>query len=77
MNQSRSKRVDHRRLRWPSLVAGCALVLGGATAASADDVSNNLDASVDATAESMALNTGGPNGTTVLSVVPASGDGKN
>jgi hypothetical protein len=39
-----------------------------ATAASADDISNNLDASVDAVAEIMPLNVGGANGTTQLFV---------
>jgi hypothetical protein len=48
-----------------------------ATAASADDISNNLDASVDAVAEIMPLNVGGANGTTQLFVTPRNGDGKN
>jgi len=45
--------------------------------AGADDISNNLDASVDAVAEAMPLNVGGANGTTQLYVTPANGDGKN
>ena len=45
--------------------------------AGADDVSNNLDASVDTVAEAMPLNVGGANGTTQLYVTPANGDGKN
>lgn len=43
----------------------------------ADDVSNNLDLSVDAVAEVMPLVQGGPNGSTQLYVVPRNGDGKN
>ena len=42
-----------------------------------DDIPNNLDPTVDATAEAMALNVGGPNGTTDLRVVTTNGDGKN
>lgn len=42
----------------------------------ADDISNNLDTSVDAVAEVMALSVGGANGTTNLYVVPTGGDGK-
>jgi hypothetical protein len=43
----------------------------------ADDVSNNLDASIDATAEVMNLVQGGSNGSTTLFVNPTNGDGKN
>ena len=39
--------------------------------AGADDISNNLDATVDAVAEAMPLNVGGANGTTQLYVTPA------
>jgi hypothetical protein len=46
-------------------------------AAYADTVTNNLDGTVDAVAESMPLNAGGPNGTTQLAVRPTNGDGKN
>lgn len=42
-----------------------------------DDIPNNLDATVDATAEVMALTFPGPDGTTQLYVVPQNGDGKN
>ena len=45
--------------------------------AGADDISNNVDASIDAAAEAMPLNVGGANGTTQLYVAPANGDGKN
>jgi hypothetical protein len=51
-------------------------LLVSAQAVWADDISNNLDATVDAVAEVMALNSGGPNGTTQLYVVPQGGDGK-
>jgi hypothetical protein len=49
----------------------------GAPIAMADDISNDLDASIDATAEVMPLNVGGANGTTNLYVSPTNGDGKN
>jgi hypothetical protein len=45
--------------------------------AAADDISNNLDASIDAVAEVMPLNVGGANGTTQLYVAPTGGDGKS
>jgi hypothetical protein len=45
--------------------------------AGADDISNNLDATVDAAAEVMPLTVGGANGTTDLYVTPRNGDGKN
>jgi hypothetical protein len=48
-----------------------------AAPALADDIINNLDATVDADAEVMALNVGGPNGTTTLRVDPMNLDGKN
>ena len=44
--------------------------------ANADDISNSLDASVDAVAEVMPLTVGGANGTTELYVSPTGGDGK-
>ncbi len=55
-----------------TLVLGLAFPL----ASLADDISNNLDASVDALAEQMPLTLGGANGTTQLYVVPRNGDGK-
>ena len=42
----------------------------------ADDISNDLDLTVDAAAEVMPLNAGGATGSTQLYVVPAGGDGK-
>jgi hypothetical protein len=66
-----------RRGRW-SLVLGTVVAsIAVASVASADDIANNLDASVDATAEVMPLTQGGANGTTRLYVVPRNGDGKN
>ena len=47
------------------------------TVAAADDISNDLDVSVDAIAEAMPLVEGGANGTTQLYVLPRNGDGKN
>jgi hypothetical protein len=52
-------------------------VAASATAAVADDISNNLDGTVDPVAELMALNVGGPVGTTQMYVIPRNGDGKN
>jgi hypothetical protein len=43
----------------------------------ADDISNSLDASIDAVAEVMPLTVGGANGTTQLFVTPRNGDGKS
>jgi hypothetical protein len=55
----------------------CAVLLAVPAIALADDISNNLDASVDAAAEVMPLTTGGADGTTQLFVTPRNGDGKN
>jgi hypothetical protein len=52
-------------------------VLAGSGIAWADDISNSLDTSVDAEAEVMALNVGGVEGTTSLTVSETRGDGKN
>jgi hypothetical protein len=57
-------------------IAGAVLLLSS-TAVFADDISNNLDSSVDAVAEVMALDTGGAVGTTQLYLVPQNSDGKN
>jgi HYR domain len=54
----------------------CAVLLAVPAIALADQVANSLDASVDTTAETMALNEGGSNGTTTIYVNPANGDGK-
>lgn len=64
------------KLTWSiTLALLFALIL--ASLAMADDISNNLDASVDAVAEIMSLNVGGAAGTTKLYVNPSNGDGKN
>ncbi|OFI36754.1 hypothetical protein BIU82_11780 [Arthrobacter sp. SW1] len=52
------------------------MLLATAGAAGADVIYNNLDGTVDAVAEVMPLNAGGPTGGTVLAVQPANGDGK-
>ena len=61
-----------------SLVIGTLVVaLTFAALANADDVTNTLDASVDANFEAMALNVVGGTGSTTLVVVTRNGDGKN
>lgn len=64
--------------RFPvSLFLTIAVLLAIPFIASADDISNNLDATVDAVAEVMPLTVGGADGVTQLYVVPRNGDGKN
>ena len=58
-----------------AMTAVSALAFSGV--AMADDISNNLDASIDAVAEVMPLNVGGSTGTTTLYVSPTDGDGKS
>ncbi|HET9323562.1 MAG TPA: hypothetical protein VFO03_06750, partial [Gaiellaceae bacterium] len=58
------------------VVAAIAALLLGAVAR-ADDISNDLDGTIDAVAEVMPLQVGGANGTTNLYVTPRNGDGKN
>jgi hypothetical protein len=73
------QRGKKKGFRWSALV-GAALVgviFAIAGAAFADDISNNLDASVDAVAEVMPLTVGGANGTTRLYVAPQNDDGKH
>jgi hypothetical protein len=70
------RRTGRRRaLGRAASFAAIGLILSS-QAAWADDISNNIDASVDATAEVMALAVGGANGTTTLAVIPTGGDGK-
>ncbi|WP_404386355.1 PxKF domain-containing protein [Knoellia locipacati] len=65
-------------LRRTSAVAIAAVTLAlGAASATADDISNNLDVSVDPAAEVMPLTVGGASGSTTLRVVETNGDGKN
>ncbi len=58
-----------------AITAIIAMAFGGT--ANADDISNSIDASIDAVAEAMPLNVGGANGSTTLYVSPTGGDGKN
>lgn len=60
-----------------ALCTAALLAVTAAGAAQADDIANQLDSSIDAVAEIMPLNVGGPNGTTTLYVAPVNGDGKN
>ena len=62
------KQLFRKKFTWIFTLALAALVVIP-FAAFADNISNNLDATVDAVAEVMSLNTGGPNGTTQLYVV--------
>ena len=63
--------------RAAAAVAAGTLVLAGGGVAFADDIFNNLDATIDATAEVLPLNVGGANGSTTLAVSPTGGDGKS
>jgi hypothetical protein len=71
--------MHHRSIRkaHAALAVAIVLLLALPWIAVADDISNNLDGSVDAVAEVMALNAGGSNGTTTLYVVPRNSDVKN
>lgn len=64
------------RVRLAAALAAPVLIVGAMAPSHADDVSNDLDTSIDAVAESMALNVGGSPGTTDLYVKPLNGDGK-
>ena len=69
----------HVRIRrvLATTAAGVLLAAASVGTAYADDVTNNLDASVDAAAEHLSLTVGGGNGSTLLSIVERNGDGKN
>ena len=67
--------VRIRRVLATSAV-GVLLAAGSVGTAYADDISNTIDATVDAAAEQMALTAGGANGSTTLVVAPTNGDGK-
>lgn len=71
-----STRHRTRRL-WAATTLAVVATVGAAGGAAADDVYSDLDATVDATAELMPLNAGGPDGTTTLYIQPAGGDGKS
>jgi hypothetical protein len=61
-----------------SLILGAIIAAALMTAvARGDDISNNLDGTIDAVAEVMPLKVGGPDGMTQLYVAPSNGDGKN
>jgi hypothetical protein len=64
------------KIRWGASLCA-ALLFSVVGVALADDVSNSLDLSVDATAEVMPLQVGGANGSTTLRIVTDNGDGKN
>jgi hypothetical protein len=59
------------------LFVAFAALLAVPAIALADNISNTLDPTVDAVAETMPLTVGGANGTTKLYVDPTNGDGKN
>src|SRR5918996_684731 len=65
-----------RTLRRSLALAGAALLLS-TSVVHADDISNDLDADIDAVAEVMPLNVGGASGATNLYLQPRNGDGKN
>jgi hypothetical protein len=72
-----AKKTSARRKSRFGLILGAALAaLALGTVARADDISNNLDGTVDAVAEVMPLQVGGSNGMTTLYVVPTSGGAK-
>lgn len=62
-----------RRGRYGLVIATAIAAALFVVGAAADDIANNIEG----TAEVMALNEGGPTGSTVLTVVPKNGDGKN
>ena len=65
------------RHRFVALLGATLVAVSAVGVAGADDISNNLDGSIDAVAEVMALNANGANGTTELYVAPQNDDGKN
>ena len=70
-------RLVRARGRLSFVVGTVLMALMFAALAYADDISNTLDASIDADFEAMALNVGGGTGSTTLIVTPRNGDGKN
>jgi hypothetical protein len=69
---------SHMRVRkgWLALLAAVMTAAVGAGVAVADQIANNIDGTVDSTLENVALQTGGPDRTVGLYVVPTGGDGK-
>lgn len=70
-----ARRQGRRGIRAAASLAVAGLVLAGGGVAFADDIYNTLDGSVDSVAEIMALNVGGPNGSTTLAVHPTNEEG--
>ena len=70
-------RALRKRGKALGVVAALAGLVVYATAAFGDDLTNHLDATVDATKEPLALTEGGANGVVQLFVQEANGDGKN
>jgi hypothetical protein len=69
--------LRHAGFKAAAALAAGSLLLASAGVVYADNIYNNLDASVDSVAEVMPLNVGGANGSTLLAVDPTNGDGKN
>ncbi len=65
------------RSRAAALFLALLLLPGSASVVLADDVSNNVDATIDAELETLSLTVGGANGAVGLYVSPTNGDGKN
>ena len=69
------KLLRHAGFKAAAAIAAGSLLLASAGVVYADQIYNNLDGSIDSTAEVMPLNVG-TNGTTTLAVVTANDDGK-
>ncbi len=69
--------MNTKRKVWFGLTLAVLFTMLVSTMAFADDISNTLDATVDAEAEVMPLNVGGANGTTEIYLIEAKDDGKN
>lgn len=65
------------RRRAIALVGAALVAASGVGVATADDISNSVDSTIDTVAENMPLDSGGAAGTTTLYVSPTNGDGKN
>jgi hypothetical protein len=65
-----------RRGRWSLVLGTLFAAVALAAVAFADDITNNLDLTVDSDFEVMTLTSGGSTGSTTLAVVPRGGDGK-
>jgi hypothetical protein len=64
--------------RWPvAAVVAVALLMVSTTTALADQITNNLDGTVDSTLETLNLTPNGSTGSVGLFVIPLGGDGKN